>query len=494
MHERPSVVLLHPRSVTGWQAQPWCDLPLELLCVGTPLTHAGYRVVIVDQRVDADWQQRLLAELARNPVCVGITSTTGPQLRHALVVTKLIKRHSDVPVVWGGIHASLLPEQTLAEPEIDYVVQGEGEVTFLELAGALARKESGAGIPGVWHRDGGRVTCAGSRPFIDLNQQPPLAYDLVDVLKYTRTVFGVRRLSFSTSRGCTFPCTYCYNTSFHRRQWRALAPDVAVAQIKDFLQRYSIRGLFLTDANFFLDMDRARGILEGVLRENLGVVFSRLHVRLDSLLKMSDEDLALIERAGCKCLAIGIESGSPRIQKLFRKSIDVAALLDLNRRLSRFSIVPLYFFMLGVPTETVEDLRATVDLFTRLVKENPRAIKSLNVYTPFPGTELYDLAVSEGLVPPARLEDWAPFNYRHLGAQAAWLPREMCRLIEMLDFCSFFVGDSSYLRPVKKTNPLVVMAANLYAPLARKRVETLTWRWPVEIRLAKALGLYGKQR
>jgi radical SAM superfamily enzyme YgiQ (UPF0313 family) len=463
------------------------------LSVGTPLVHAGYRVRIIDQRVDGGWREQLLSELDRRPVCVGITSTTGPQLRHALHVSQLIKQHSDVPVVWGGIHASLLPEQTLGEKEIDFVVQGEGEVTFLELVRALERGKSVADIAGVCFKDRNRVAGAGVRTFIDLNQQPPLAYDLVDVPRYKRTVFGVERLSFSTSRGCTFPCAFCYSTSFHRRRWRALEADVAVAQIKDFVNRYGVRGLFLTDANFFLDMGRARGILEGVLRENLGIIFSRLHVRLDSLLRMTDEDLGLVARAGCKCLAIGIESGSERIQQLLRKPIDLPALLEVNRKLSRFSIVPMYFFMMGFPTETVEDLRQTVSLFTRLVNENPKAVKSVNIYAPFPGTELYDLAIAEGLVPPARLEGWASFNYRHLGANGAWLPRRMRLLIEMLDFCSFFVGDSSYLKPFKRTNPLVIRMANLYAPLARKRVETFTWQLPIEIKLAKVLGLYGKQ-
>ena len=493
MGDAPLVVLIYPRSVTGWQAQPWCDLPLELLNVATPLVHAGYQVRIIDQRVDEGWRGRLLAELARTPVCVGVTSTTGPQLRHALEVSRLVKQHSRVPVVWGGVHASLLPEQTLAEDSIDFVVQGEGEVSFFELVQALVRGESVAGIPGVWCKDGACAVSGGQREFIDLDRQPPLAYELVDVPKYTRTVFGTKRLSFSTSRGCTFPCSYCYNTTFHRRQWRALSANVAVEHIKDFVSRTSARGLFLTDANFFLDMDRARNILAGVMRETPGLVFSRLHVRLDALLRMSDEDLALIERAGCRCLAVGIASGSERIQKLLRKPIDGPGLLDANRRLRRFSIVPLYFFMIGFPGETEEDLRATVSLFTRLVRENPRAMKSVNVFTPYPGTALFDLAVSHGFRPPARLADWSSLNYRSVASHAAWLPGNLCRLVEMLDFCSFFVGDSSYLKPVKATHPLVVLLANLYAPIARKRIETFTWRWPIEIKLARALGLYGKQ-
>lgn len=493
MADAPSVVLVFPRHVTGWQAQPWCDLPLDLLSVATPLVHAGYRVCIIDQRVDDGWHARLLRELAAEPVCVGVTATTGPQLRHALEVSRLVKQHSRTPVVWGGVHASLLPEQTLAEDAIDFVVQGEGEVTLLELVQALARGQSSTPITGVWRKHGAGAVSGGTRPFIDLDQQPPLAYELVETSRYARTVFGVPRLSFSTSRGCTFPCAYCYNTSYHRRRWRALSADVAVARMKDFVGRTSARGLFLTDANFFLDMERARSILAGVLREIPGLVFSRLHVRLDALLRMSDEDLQLIEKAGCRCLAVGIESGSERISNLLHKPIDVPALLAMNRRLRRFAIVPMYFFMLGFPSETQEELRATVSLFTRLVDENPRAMKSVNVFTPYPGTELFALTVAHGFVPPTRIEDWASLNYRSVANHGAWLPTDVCRLVEMLDFCSCFVGETSYLKPVKKTNPLVVLLANLYAPLARRRVEKLAWQWPIEIKLARALGLFGKQ-
>jgi len=487
------VALVYPKAVTGWQAQPWCDLPLELLAVATPLVRAGYEVRIIDQRMASDWRDQLRSTLSRRPICVGVTSTTGPQLRHALEISELVKRDASIPVVWGGVHASLLPEQTLAEPDIDFVVQGEGEETFLELVQPLDRGDSVSNIPGLWYKEQGQPRHTRSRPFIDLNEQAPLAYDLVDVRQYGRTVFGVKRLSFSTSRGCTFPCAYCYNTVFHRRRWRALKAEVAVSQIKDFVQRYSVRGLFLTDANFFLDLDRARGILEGVLREDLGIVFSRLHIRFDTLIKMDDEDFRLIETAGCKCLAVGIESGSERIQKLLRKPINTSHLLALNRKLSRFSIVPLYFFMIGFPTETVEDLKKTVSLSMKLLEENPRATISVNIYTPYPGTELFHLAVAKGLKPPQRVKEWAPFNYRSIAANGEWLSAGTRQTVEMLDFCSFFVSRVGFARSFKKTNSLVALLAGLYAPIARRRIRSLFYRFPIEIKLAKCLGLYARQ-
>jgi radical SAM superfamily enzyme YgiQ (UPF0313 family) len=486
-----TVILIHPRAGRRWTAQPWCDLPLELICVGSPLARKGYRVQIIDQRVESDWRERLRSALAENPICVGVTSTTGPQLAQALDVSKWVKQQKDVPIVWGGTHATLLPEQTLQRPEIDYVVQGEGERTFEELVAELERGRVARDVRGLWWKERGSAVNGGERPFIDLNDEPFLDYDLVDVQRYKRTVFGVERMSFSTSRGCCFPCAFCYSTAVHRRQWRALRADLAVEQMKEFTQRYGVRGLFLTDANFFLDLDRARGILEKVVRQNLGLIFTRLHIRFDALRRLSDDDLALIEKAGCKCLAIGVESGSERVRRLLHKPLDEGELLDVNRRCKRFAIMPLYFFMIGFPTETREELKATVNLFTRLLEENPRASKSVNVYAPFPGTEMFDLAVAEGLKRPLRMEEWFSFSYRQLGAGGSWLPAPVRKTVEMLDFCSFFVDEHSYIRPYKKTNWLASAAARLYAPIARKRVSSLFYRLPLEIAAAKSLGFYG---
>jgi radical SAM superfamily enzyme YgiQ (UPF0313 family) len=485
-----TVVLVHPNASAGRSVQPWCDLPLELIAVGSPLVRAGYRVRIIDQRVDAGWRETLGRELARRPVCVGVTSTTGPQLRHALEVSRAVKAASGVPVVWGGIHATLLPEQTLERSEIDFVVQGEGERTFEALVAALDGGGPVGGIAGVWRKEDGRAVSGGSRPFIDLDAEPPLEYDLVDVPQYTRTVFGVKRLAFSTSRGCTFPCAFCYSTAVHRRCFRAMSPAVAIERLREFTARYGVRGLFLSDANFFADLDRARAILEGVVREGLGLVFTRLHLRFDTLSRLTNEDIRLCERAGVTCLALGVESGSPRIRKLLHKPIDEAALHEVNARFRSASIMPMYFFMLGFPTETMSELKATVGLFMKLAADNPRAYVSVNTYAPFPGTELFDLAVAEGLVPPATMEDWFSFSYRRLGARGAWLAAPVRKAVSMLDFCSFFASDRGYVTPFKWTHPLATAAARAYAPMARFRMRHMLYGAPLEIAAARKLGLY----
>jgi hypothetical protein len=270
-----------------------------------------------------------------------------------------------------------------------------------------------------------------------------------------------------------------------------LEPETAVEQLKAFTRRYGVRGLFPTDANFFLDLDRARAILEGVVRENLGLVFTRLHIRLDTLHRLTDEDLRLFERAGVKCLALGVESGSERIRQLLHKPIDEDELHAVNARFRSSSIMPLYFFMLGFPTETRPELKATVGLFMKLAADNPRAYVSVNTYAPFPGTELFDLAVSQGLTPPATIEDWFSFSYRTLGANGAWLSESLRKTVAMLDFCSFFASDPGYVTPFKQTHALATAAARVYAPVARFRMRHLVHQAPIEIAAARKLGLYG---
>jgi radical SAM superfamily enzyme YgiQ (UPF0313 family) len=149
--------------------------------------------------------------------------------------------------------------------------------------------------------------------------------------------------------------------------------------------------------------------------------------------------------------------------------------------------------MMGFPTETKEDLAESVSLAFRLLDENPKAQISFNIFTPFPGTELFDISVRHGLHAPERIEDWFSFNYRNLTQGAPWLSVEMRHIVAMLDFCTFFIGKRPFRHPYAKTNPLVSFLSNLYAPLARKRVKHFWGQFPIEIKLAKLLGLYGKQ-
>jgi len=172
MSKETDVVLVYPKVRLDRPIWEEIRIPLGLLTIATPLDIAGYKVKIIDQRVEKYWKKILLDELKKEPICVGISSMTGPQIKYALEVSKLVKQNSNIPVVWGGVHPSLLPEQTLKNDFVDIVVQGEGEETFYELVRALKDKSTLNGIKGIWYKEDGKLKRNPPRPFIDLNQQP----------------------------------------------------------------------------------------------------------------------------------------------------------------------------------------------------------------------------------------------------------------------------------------------------------------------------------
>jgi radical SAM superfamily enzyme YgiQ (UPF0313 family) len=466
-------------------------LPLGLLAVATPLDSAGYRVKIIDQQIEPQWEKLLLAELKKNPLCVGITCMTGPQIWHALEASMTVKQNTNVPVIWGGVHASLLPQQTLENENVDMVVQGEGEETFLELVRALGNRSSLNNVKGIWYKDNGQISANCPRPFVDLNEQPPLAYHLLDINKYLEREFDDRLLRTFTSRGCNYNCTFCYNTNFNLGKWRVLTAEETVKRIKSIVDTYCIKGIMFCDDNFFGNILRVREILEGFMREGLNLVLYKLDIRADTLFNLDDDFLKLLKRSGCQTMNIGLESGSERILSLIKKKITISQILTINKRLRTLGIIPKYTFMMGYPTETREELQETVSLILRLIKENPEAMKSLHIYAPFPGTELFELAIQHGLQVPQRLEDWIPFNFRMVNLP--WLSQERKRLLEMLHCCTVLLEDNSFFNPKIDINPILRLLARFYRPMARWRVEKLFYRFPLEIRLFEWLGLYKKQ-
>jgi radical SAM superfamily enzyme YgiQ (UPF0313 family) len=503
---------------------------LSLLCTATPLDSLGYRIQIIDEFANPEWKQELLAGLDERPICFGVTCMTGPQIWHALEGCRLVReRHPDVPIVWGGVHASLMPQQTLSHPLVDIVVVGEGEETFLELVKALESGTPLSRVAGIWFKDDGGnfetpdrdrdgeasilpvlgsesdSSCAkstmepngyrwtGERPFVNLDEQAPLAYHLIDMNRYRRRLFGIDHISFNSSRGCTFRCNFCWDPVMHKRRWRAMTPETVLDQLQRIITDHGIRGFLFTDDHFFIDMKRARAILEAIVRADLDISISKLQIRADTICKMDEDFLDLLVRAKVKRLTVGVESGSQRLLDLIKKDVTVEQVVEANRKLKPYPIVPIYLFMMGMPSETPTELEESIRLAVQLTDENPRAVKTFNIYTPYPGTQLYDVCVESGLQEPEDLEGWGYFNFRNVAAQSPWIPPATKKMITALDFPLMFLGKGHFVNPYKKTNPLVIALAKLYYPVARYRVTNLETRWPIESTLVKSMGLFGRQ-
>jgi radical SAM superfamily enzyme YgiQ (UPF0313 family) len=487
------IILFNPAPRSGFQAHRRVELPLSLLCTATRLDRQGYKIRIVDQFADPLWKEHFQEALQQKPICFGVTSMTGPQILRAIEASVEFKQmYPDVPVVWGGIHASLLPDQTVRHEAIDVVVVGEGEEAFEDLVKAIESQKPLSSVNGIYYKENGTIRWTVPRNFIDLDAEPPLSYHLVDVSLYRRQLFGVDHLTFNSSRGCTFRCSFCWDPVMHRRKWRAMQPLTVLDQLKRIIRDYNIRGFLFTDDHFFIDMHRARGILEEIVRADLNIMISKLQIRADTICRMDRDFLDLLVRAGVKRMTVGIESGNQRVLDLIKKDVSLEEVIEANQKLAPFPIVPLYLFMMGLPTETPEEFRDSVMLAQRLLKENPKAVKTFNIYTPYPGTELYDVALQLGLKQPDRLEDWARFNFRNIPKESAWITPETKKLVENLDLPLMFVGEH-FTDSYRKTNSIISALGKLYSPLARYRVENMDVRFPLESKIVKSLGLFARQ-
>lgn len=485
------VVAVYPRN-GGIQemARSSRPMPLGLLAALSGLA-PEYSVAFVDQRLDRGWRTTLRRELEKRPLCVALGVMCGRQIFHALQVSRFVKLCSDVPVVWGGSHVSLLPEQTLEEESIDFVVRGEGEITFPALVAALDRGEPLERIPGVCFRMGGRTLVNPDREFIDLNQAPPIPYHLLPLNDYNASIHeprekGSMKLQLETARGCPHDCAFCYDPAYSRRCWRALRPENALDRMEELAARYGADTLDIVDDAYFVDRDRAARISEGLLERELSLRWFLQGARVDSIRQMSDAEIALHDRAGLRAVRFGVESGSARVLQTMNKGLSVDDVRVLNLRLRDTRISPWYYFTAGMPGETEHDLRSTVDLLFQLLEENSKArVVATFCIVPMAGTAIYEqMKGMPGM--PQSLEDWSCMETR---LYAPWLDNERQRLIKGMFLASLFIDSKTD----HMANSLLLRgAAALYRPIVRWRMRRLEFRFMPELDLfARVFGSRG---
>lgn len=478
---RGKVILFNPSPWTGLSLFKKRVLPLALMHLAPPLEKKGYSVTIIDQFVDHSWRKNLDLALKEEPICFGVTSMTGAQIFRAVEICRIVRTQCPgLPLVWGGVHATIKPAQTLENPFVDILVIGEGEETFAELVEALESGSPLGQVNGIGYKEGGRQHFTPPRPFIDLNQAPDPAFHLVDMSRYQEKILGVNHTRIICSRGCIYDCAYCWDPVFHQRKHRVMDPEKVLNQMTRVVKDYGIQGFVFGDDNFFIDLNWAHNILERVVESTLNFHIGKLLIRADTVCRLDKDFLDLLVRAGVKRVVIGAESGSPRILRLIKKRITTEEIIESNRKLGPYPIGPAYLFMMGIPTETPEEVKMSVRLSEQLMKENPRATRAFNIYTPFPGTELYDMVVKMGFPEPKRLEEWAGFNYRNIYGNTPWITPETRKLVSILDYALMCSPRDNNLGKIRRDEPFSVLMASIYGPAARYRVRTMDTRLPIE--------------
>lgn len=468
--------------------------PLGLISLAA-YVRGDFEVEIIDLRFDP--VERLYESVIKNqPLAVGFSMLTGSCIKQVLAVSDKIKQlDGNVKIVVGGIHPTFFPEQTAADPRIDFVVVNEGEKPFLELLQSLAGDRQAADIKGlVWKTPAGAVRAnPPADNFLNMDSLPVPAWDLIDVGRYIKglsSVPGERVLDFYTSKGCPFPCSFCYNLRFNRRQWRARSAERAVEELAMLNKKYGVNYFIIHDDNFVVDRARALKFAELIKARGLEIKYS-----VDSRIDYFDyEFFKKLKDSGLCELRVGCESGSNRVlREVIQKGItaeqtvravEIAKSLDLKLILS---------FVIGWPTETVAERQATIDLIMKLQKiHNKAAIYPLWIYIPYAGTTLFEKAVELGFRSPQSLEEWG--NYFWGKAHIPWLanPREYEMIHDLSPF-AWYNKSLVSLRNKSIKNILRHLLIKFFRPIVLFRFRHNFWRWPVDVKTIAALKkLYQK--
>ncbi|MBN1872070.1 MAG: B12-binding domain-containing radical SAM protein, partial [Candidatus Omnitrophica bacterium] len=378
-------------------------VPYGLLSIATVLKKAGHNILIYDENVQDYTLERLMSF---NPAAVGLSVLTGPSIQRAIELSKRIKeKAAEVTVIWGGVHPSLLPDETIREDYIDYIVMGEGERTVLNL---LRHIQNPSQFPiehveGVCYKRGGNAIKQPRREFIqDLDELPDPDWGLIEVEKYIRLdkQSNLRRINLCSSRGCPYDCSFCYNRAFNRdRKFASFSAERIAGWIKYLKERHGIGYFKFWEDNFTVDKQRLRDFCRTLTQREFDIKWA-----CESRVDIKEEEFRMMKESGCDEIGFGVESGSPRILDFINKRIRLEDVEYACNKCLEVGTKSRLYFMVGIPTETIEDFEMTLSLTKRL----PHFGLEYMFYRPYPGTRLYQYSVDKGLFrPPESLEKWA---------------------------------------------------------------------------------------
>lgn len=369
--------------------------PLGLAYIAAVLEEQKYDVEILDAPALSLRAEQLPREVsARNPDLVGISAIT-PFFSRTLEAVEAIRNACpDTTTVLGGPHASLFPEQTLANnPSVDIVCVGEGEHVLLDLVQTIEAGDDLRRVKGIVYRENGRIARnPRMRPIDNLDSLPFPARHLLPMSVYRPLPNQYRRLPvvhMMASRGCPFGCAYCSSAVFGRRT-RTRSPPNVVHEIRRVIEEFNAMEIQFWDDTFTLKRAWVVELCQLLIKENLGLLWT-CETRVD---RVDQEILELMARAGCWKIGYGVESGDQELLDMIKKGITLDQAREAIRLTKKSGIEVGLSFMLGLPGETPSRAKKTIEF----AKELDPDYAQFCITTPYPGTELYNQAKSYGIL------------------------------------------------------------------------------------------------
>lgn len=430
MSGQSDIVLINP----GDRKQVYRDLgedyaavepPFWIVVIAAYLRNKKYRVAIIDANAEnitpnetAQKIKELNPRLSAVIVYGSQPSASTQNMTIAGRICKALKENTSGKVAIGGLHPSALPRQTMEEERVDFVIEGEGQDTLTSLIDVLRLgKENYSKVPGLWYRKDKNVINNPRAPLIsNLDEVLPVAaWDLLPMQKYKAHNWHCfdhidQRMPYAaiyTSLGCPYNCIFCcINALFCKPGTRYRSPKLVVEEITLLAEKYGVKNIKIVDELFVFDEKHYMKIVDLLLEKKLDLNFW-VYARVDTI---KPENLIKMKKAGINWIALGIESANPDVRDNARKRMRVGDIKSVVKSIQNAGIRVIGNFIFGLPSDTLETMRQTLDLAKELNCE------FVNFYSAmaYPGSKLYEIAVKENWQLPKTWHAFSQHSYETL--------------------------------------------------------------------------------
>jgi len=395
------------RSDVRWphkRSDKFIEYPIYLSYLVAIVRESGYQVSFLDAILEELSIEKFAERVKEIGPDIVVLECSTPSINFDLQSAAAIKKaFPSTRTVLIGSHPTVYHREIMAEnPLVDAICRGEFDYTVRDLVRAQAEGKDWSGISGLtWRRDG-EVQVNPDRPVIEnLDEIPFPARDLVDSPNYRQGTFrGKHPTTVITSRGCPFHCIYClWPSTLYGHNFRARSAENVVDELEECVNKYGVDEVYFDDDSMALDRERMLKICRLIVER--GVKFEWIsQCRVDS---MDEEVLRAMKKAGCRYIRFGVESGSPRMLKLMKKGITTEKAMEAFRLARKVGIRTRAFFLFGLPGETEETVRETIE-FAKKIKPGSAQFA---VAIPHPGTELFKTTTENGWI---RYDNWEDFS------------------------------------------------------------------------------------
>ncbi len=366
---------------------------------------AGFPVKIIDCEAEGFSYEALKDKIIDyQPDVIGM-QTFCNTINRTFKIAELVKKeiNPQIKIVLGGVQVTLFPEKYAADKNVDFVVKGEGEIIFENLLHNLADgKNDFSDIKGLVWKNGDEIISNPPEMMIkDINTLPYPARHLFNLKKYypSAQLRGKHVMHIITSRGCPFQCGFCSCHKTFGRSYRFMSAERVVEEIKFLQKEYQADSLYFYDDTLTVNKERIIELCNKIIEEKIKIPWA-CFTRADCV---NEELLKKMHEAGCYQIFYGVECGAQRLLDLMKKGITLDQIREAIRLTKKYHIEALASFIIGLPTETVEEAKQTLKFAIELDVD----FAHWEIYTPHPGTNLFDIAMQHGHL---LTDDWNKFS------------------------------------------------------------------------------------